>query len=59
MGDSTPFPQALVPYTVISPDDAVELKFTVILLVLLPAVIDAPVGSVHKYPVALFIAGIE
>ena len=42
-----PLPQALVPRTVITPETAVVEKFTVMLLVLLPEAIVAPVGKVH------------
>ena len=58
LGDTTPLPQALVPFTVITPVPGV-VKFTLILLVLPPEIIVAPVGTVQTYPVAFAIAGTE
>jgi hypothetical protein len=55
--EAVPPPQELEPATDIFPETAVASKFTVIEFVPLPLAIVAPVGSVHKYVVALVIAG--
>ena len=51
-----PLPQALVGVTSTLPE--VVPKLTVIVLVEVPLVIDAPVGTVHVYPVAPLTASI-
>jgi hypothetical protein len=48
--EAGPSPQALLPFTVTGPD--VFPRVTVMELVLLPAVIMDPAGTVHVYPVA-------
>ena len=55
--ETVPLPHALVPLTLIFPDDADALKETVMLLVPEPEVMLAPGESPHEYPVALAIAG--
>jgi hypothetical protein len=55
--EAVPAPQEFEPATVIFPDTAEALKLTVIAFVPLPEAIVAPVGSTHKYVVALVIAG--
>ena len=52
-----PTPHALVPWTVILPDTAIEEKSTVMLLVFAPLAMVAPVGRVQLYPVAPVMAG--
>ena len=47
LAEIVPLPHALLPATVITPGLAVEEKFTVMLLVLLPEAIVAPVGKVQ------------
>ena len=47
LAEIVPLPHALVPDTVMLPETAVLEKFTVMLLVLLPEAIVAPVGNVH------------
>ena len=54
-----PTPQVLVPWTVILPDTAIEEKSTVMLLVLAPLAMVAPVGRVQLYPVAFGMATME
>jgi hypothetical protein len=56
-GEGSPFPQTLVPYTVICPETAVAPKLTVMVLVPAPEVIVAPAGSVQLYVLALGIDG--
>ena len=53
--EDVPLPHELVPFTVIFPETAEELKSTVMLLVELVPV--TPVGSVQVYDVAFVIAG--
>jgi hypothetical protein len=55
--DGVPLQLPLVPYTLILPLLAVLEKFTVILLVFVPAVMEAPEGRLQTYPVALAMAG--
>ena len=46
-GDAVPFPQLLVPATVMLPDTAVAPKLTVMLFVPAPVAMVAPAGRVH------------
>jgi hypothetical protein len=55
LGDTIPFPQELVPITVMIPEAAVGVKSTVMERVFAPPTIFTPVGTVHVYPVALAI----
>ena len=55
-GEAAPFPQPLVPETVMFPDTAPVPKLTVIFLVPEPDAMTAPAGSVQVYDVALRIS---
>lgn len=57
--DAAPFPHSFVPVTVMFPDAAIAEKLTVMEFVFVPPVIEAPVGNVHEYPVALAIVATE
>jgi len=59
LGEEVPVPHVFVPATEIFPDEALEEKLTIIEFVFVPAVIVAPKGNVHVYPVALVIAPTE
>ena len=58
-GDGAPFPQELVPKTLIIPDTAESVKSTIIVLVLLPLTMITPAGKVQVYPVAFVMEGTE